>query len=108
MKPQRVEPLTGFFNFLGCGMAGPLEQKTTKLHDDTIVVDSSLPPDTNIWETGIKRRNIEGKWVIVEQYEDKECAEKGHDKWVKLMTEYPDFPLKDIDMWSLDSLKTED
>ncbi len=44
---------------------------------------------------------IEGKWVIVEQYEGREHAEKGHDKWVKMMTEDPDFPLKDIDQWSL-------
>jgi len=54
-----------------------------------------------LWETGIERLSIEGNWVIVEQYEDRDHAVAGHKKWVGLMTEYPDFPLKDIDSWGL-------
>ena len=103
MEPQRVDPFTGVFRFLGTLATGnpfPNEKITTKLPN--ITVDTSLPEDTQIWETGIK---IEGKWLIVEQYPDKEAAQIGHKKWVGLLTEYPDFPLKDIDMWSLNKLK---
>lgn len=104
MEPVRVAPLTGVMNFFASGMQGPHEQITTKV-SDTIIVDTSLPSDTNIWETGIKRTEVEGKWVIVEQYPDKKHAEVGHKRWSKQMAEFPDYPLKDIDMWSLDSLR---
>ena len=99
MEPIRVEPITGLLQFLSSGMQGPLEHWTEKLPD--IVVDTCLPSDTNIWETGIERRKIEGEWVIVEQYPDEEAAKVGHLKWIKTMEEYPDFLLKDIDSWSL-------
>ena len=102
MKPVRVDSLTGVLNFLATGMQGPHEQISTKV-SDTIVVDTSLPRDTNSWETGINREDIEGKWVIVEQYPDKEHAEVGHKRWSEQMDEFPDYPLKDIDTWSLDS-----
>ena len=103
MEPIRVDPFTGALNFLGAmatGQMGPIEQIQTKL--DSIIVDTALPPDTNIWETGIKRKDIEGEWVIVEQYENKEHAKAGHDKWVKMMTDVPDLPIKDTDNWSLE------
>lgn len=103
MEPKRVDPMTGVLNFM-MAMAldnpSPYQQITTKL--EGITVDTSLPKDTNTWETGIERLNIEGKWVIVEQYPDEEAAKVGQEKWVKMMTEYPDYPLKDIDIWSLD------
>lgn len=108
MKPVRVSPMEGVLNFLATGLTGPLEQITNKLHNDTVIIDTCLPTDTHIWETGIERINIEGKWIIVEQYEDKKKAEIGHGKWVNLLTEYPDYPLKDIDSWSLDSLRGEE
>ena len=101
MKPIRVDPLTGVLSYLKSLTSGnpyPDEQITDNV-SDSITVDTSLPKDTMIWETGIKRLNIEGKWVIVEQYEDRGHAEKGHQTWVKLMTKKPDYPLKDIDMW---------
>ena len=104
MEPVRVDPLMGVMNFLATGMKGPHEQISTKV-SDTIVVDTSLPRDTNIWETGIERTEIEDKWVIVEQYQDKEHAEVGHKRWSDQMAEFPDYPLKDIENWSLDSLK---
>lgn len=107
MEPVRTDPISGVLNFLqdlASGSAGPSDQITDKL-DSGIVVDSCLPSDTHIWETGIERPDIEGKWVIVEQYPDKEHAIAGQAKWVKLMSEYPDFPLKDIDTWCLDELK---
>ena len=100
METNKVDPFTGALNFLAKGMQGPLEQITDRVVD--ITIDSCLASDTRLWETGIKRPSIEGKWVIVEQYKDKPHAEEGHKKWVKLMKESPDFPLEDIDQWSLD------
>ena len=105
MDPQRVDLFTGAMNFLKTMGEPPDEQVTTEIGN--ITVDTSLPKDTNFWETGIERLGIEGKWVIVEQYPDKNAAEAGHKKWVELMTEYPDYPLKDIDLWSLESYKEE-
>lgn len=100
MKPVRVTPMEGFLSFLSSGLRGPTEQITTELQD--ITVDTSFPSDARIWETGIKRLKQEGKWVIVEQYPDKEAATLGHQKWVKLMKKMPDFPLRDIDFWDLE------
>lgn len=105
MKTKKVDPMTGlmsFFRTMASGNLGPHDQITAKLHNETVIVDSSLPSDTEIWETGINRLNIEGEWVIVEQYEDKTQAIKGHNKWVNKMEKSPELPLKDIDMWSLD------
>ena len=101
MKPVRVSPLEGFLQFMSSGMEGPEEQLTDKIGD--ITIDTSLPSDTHIWETGIKRLSIEGEWVIVEQYPNKEEALVGQKKWTQLMTENPDFPLKDIDLWNLNN-----
>ena len=108
MEPQRVAPFTGVLNLFSClaaGHTGPLEKITAKLHQDTVVVDTCLPPDTILWETGVYRKSIEGKWVIVENYKDRKCAEAGHRKWVSILTEYPDYPIKDIDQWSLEELR---
>ena len=107
MEPQRVEPLVGALNFFSVLPSMLMGQTPELLGRDTIgdiTIDTCVAMDTDIPETGIERLNIEGKWIIVEQYKNKEEAIKGHDKWVKLMTEYPDFPLKDIDMWSLSNL----
>lgn len=106
MKPIRTDPITGALNFLSTFASGnpyPDEQITNEV-SKSITVDTALPKDTMVWETGIKRMEIEGKWVIVEQYPDKESAQIGHKRWVEQMTEYPDYPLKDIDTWNLDSL----
>jgi len=103
MEPIRVEPIEGALNFLGAMARGDLRPKE-KINDELdggITVDTCLAADTDRWETGIKREKIEGKWVIVEQYPDEKAAEVGHKKWVKMMTDDPDLPLKDIDLWSL-------
>ncbi len=50
---------------------------------DTAAVTDSRQP----YETGIQHPNYKsGGWVIVEMYDFKEEAQKGHDKWVKTMT----------------------
>ncbi len=104
MKPQRVQPLEGALAFFASGMVGPSWQRTTKV-SDTVTVDTSLPSDTHIHETGISRKLFPdeggGGWIIVEQYEDEAAALVGHDKWAALMTGNPSAPLVDIDMWSL-------
>ena len=116
MEPKRVDPITGVLQFMSALRESILDSEkafqenratatTTKLHNDTVIIDTCYPLDTRIYETGIKREKMEGKWVIVEQYENKAMAEKGHQKWVNILTEYPDYPLKDIDMWNLDKLK---
>lgn len=63
-----------------------------------ITIDTVKAFDTGMWETGIERKNIEGKWVIVEQYESREDAQKGHDNWVELMRKTPKVKLEDINL----------
>ena len=46
------------------------------------VNDSSKPFETAI---GHAQYN-DGKWIIVELYDTKEEARKGHDKWIEIMT----------------------
>ena len=109
MEPQRVNPIEGALNFMSTLASGGFEEAGKDCFNDQILdnekgnitVDTVCAPDTNIWETGIERLGIEGKWVIVEQYPDREEAEKGHQKWLELMKSQSDAPLKDIDMWSL-------
>jgi len=74
------------FDFLD--MMGSYEQrkvKNTKIKDgevDTCAVTDSTKP----FETGIKHvRYNGGAWIIVELYDTKEEAIKGHDKWVDTM-----------------------
>jgi len=62
---------------------------------DNIVIDTVKPFDTGIWETGISR---DGKWVIVEQYDDRQSAKMGHSGWVMEMKKNPDAELTDV-LW---------
>ena len=118
MKPKRVDLLTGLFNHLGVIEEASLHPEAEKarraaalndeLHGGLVEVDTVFVNDTGYHETGIRREKVEGKWVIVEQYPDKSAAALGHEKWVKILTEYPDFPLEDIDLWSLNSTEPEE
>uniref|UniRef100_A0A6M3J298 Uncharacterized protein n=1 Tax=viral metagenome TaxID=1070528 RepID=A0A6M3J298_9ZZZZ len=103
MKGKRitsVSPLEGALDFFRTmSLADRSEAITDKIGD--ITIDTCVPSDTNIWETGIKRESVEGKWVIVSQYETEEEAKKGHKGWVRLMREKPTCKLIDIDMWNL-------
>jgi hypothetical protein len=106
MKPVRVTPMEGVFNFakqlanypINPGRADALR---TELHSNTIVIDTCLTMDTGKWETAVERTKLEGKWIIVEQYPDEKSAKAGHTAWVNILTEFPDYPIKDIDLWSL-------
>jgi hypothetical protein len=50
-----------------------------------ITVDTAYVRDTGCFETGIvdKRYREDGGWMIVEEYDTKEEAKIGHQKWVK-------------------------
>lgn len=50
---------------------------------DTCYVDDAEKP----FETGIKHPEYNnGKWIIVEDYDSKNEAKAGHERWVKIMT----------------------
>ena len=66
-----------------------------------ITIDTVKAFDIGMFETGIKRMSIEGKWIIVEQYKDRKEAQKGHNKWVELMRKNSKVELKDINLWNI-------
>ena len=53
-----------------------------------LIVDTCLVTDSEQdYETGICHPAYNnGDWIIVEMYNEKEEAQKGHNKWVKIMT----------------------
>lgn len=58
------------------------EKKGGLVVDTAAVTDSSKP-----FETGISHPSYNnGKWVIVELYDNKKQARNGHKRWIKLMT----------------------
>lgn len=60
--------------------------------DTCLVTDSNQP-----YETGISHKSFDkGNWIIVEQYDTKEEAQKGHDKWVELFTKEIPKTLKNV------------
>lgn len=109
IKISEDSPLVGalqFFGGLSDALLHPLSEQTRRseaLTDefDGITVDTCSTNDTHKWETGIKREQIEGKWIIVSQYHNKEEAEEGHKKWVEYIKENPACELRDIDLWNL-------
>jgi len=70
-------------------MVGTYEQRVVDNYKDgDLVVDTCKVTDSRQpYETGVKHpRYSDGDWVIVEMYDTKAAAQKGHDKWVKIMT----------------------
>jgi len=66
-----------------------------------LVVDTCAVSDSeDLFETGVLHPDYnDGKRVIVETYETKELAQKGHENWVALMTA-KDLPEKLFDVSS--------
>jgi len=96
---KRMSFTEGFFKTLQVLVGQINVDRSDAFRDawNNIIVDTVVAYDTNMWETGIM---VEGNgWVIVEQYEDREEAKKGHAKWVKRMKSNPRCELKDIDLW---------
>ena len=99
---KRVNALEGFL-----GMSKEMATGTREFRNDIFrketknwIVDTVCATfDTGKWETGIDDNGDDEGWIIVEQYEDKEEAKKGQDKWVKLMEKNPKRELKDLNLW---------
>jgi hypothetical protein len=80
-------------------MAGLVDVDRSDVFNDKIgdvTVDTVCAFDTHTWETGIEQN---GEWIIVEQYEDREKAKTGHQKWVEKIKKDPKQKLKDCGVW---------
>ena len=91
--------MTGVMTTLGA-LAGKVNIDRSDVFNDKIgkiIVDTVCAYDTHTWETGI----CQDKWIIVEQYETRKLAEKGHKKWVAKIKKNPKTKLKDINLWNL-------
>jgi len=99
---------SGIFDFL---WAAPHEERVVARDEvqskgqectiDTAAVNDSPHP----FETGIAcPRYNSGKWVIVEEYDDKESAIRGHARWTKKMREDPPTKLVDVSSCGVASL----
>jgi len=86
------------FDFLS--MMGNYEQrKVAHYEKDDLIIDTCAVTDSDEpYETGIEYPKYNnGEWVIVEMYNSKEEAEKGHQKWIEKMTgKNPPKELKDV------------
>jgi hypothetical protein len=67
-------------------------------------VDTCIGYDTGEWETGIKPKN--GNWIIVQQYNSKEEAIKGHKEYINKIKK-GETNFKDIDIWGLNEEEDE-
>lgn len=70
------------------------QQTKILLKDDEIIVDTCWVYDLDRWETGVYPSKTAKSCIIVEEYATKEDAIKGHEKWVKALTENPKMELK--------------
>lgn len=81
-------------------MANNYEQRKVAHYESKgIIVDTSAVSDSDFpYETGINsKKYYTREWVIVENYNSKEEASIGHNKWVKLMkSKNPPKKLKDV------------
>lgn len=108
---KRITPMEGVMDTLSMMkesiMAGGVDnmahrQDILREEFNEIIVDTCEAPDTGCWETGISSpESNDGNFVIVEQYQDKTKAQKGHRKWLRRMKKNPAMKRKDIDLWNL-------
>ena len=69
---------------------------------DSMVSTAAVTDGAHPFETAFEHPDYNaGKMVIVESYDDRESAQKGHDRWVKVMTEGP-LPDKLVDCCNSD------
>jgi len=76
------------FNFMA--MADDYEQrKVSRYEEGAVIIDTAMVTDgKQPFETAVAHPLYNnGKFIIVEAYDTKEDAQKGHDEWVKIMTE---------------------
>ena len=64
-------------------------RKVDRYENKDLVIDTcSVSDSDNPYETGIKHPLYnDNEWVIVETYKNREKAQEGHNKWVKIMTD---------------------
>ena len=93
-------PMTGLVDFAKALAQGEMSKNNinTVLESD-IIIDTCVPSDTGIWETGVKRKGE--AWIIVSQYHNDSDAISGHQHWVEALTENPSLELEDINLWNL-------
>lgn len=75
------------FSFLD--MMGNYENRRVDRYtsDDLIVSTAEVNDGSRPYETAVKHPLYnDNKFIVVEAYDDKNDAQKGHDKWVKIMT----------------------
>lgn len=53
---------------------------------DNLIIDTAFTPDTGYFETAIIDTRYSNRCIIVEEYATREKAERGHDKYQKLLT----------------------
>jgi hypothetical protein len=64
------------------------ERKVKRFEKDKLVVDTARVTDsTKPFETAVEHPDYKsGEFIVVENYDTKEDAEKGHERWVMTMT----------------------
>ena len=96
------------FDFFGIGNIGTYNERALDRwpEGENWVVDTCRVTDSDKpFETAIKHADYnDGKMIIVEEYEDKESAQNGHDKWVKIMSA-DELPEQLIDVSTCDIAK---
>ncbi len=86
------------FSFLDM-MGNYEERKVDNYSKDGLEVDTAAITDSSKpFETAVKHPAYNGgEWISVELYDTKELAQKGHDKWVAVITSRNlHKPLKDV------------
>jgi len=96
---KQIDPFSGLMKVMKVIASGNNDELRKDAFTDkfnNITIDTCIAFDTETWETGINKKD---KWVIVEQYDDKDDAIKGHKKWIKLLKKHPKEKLIDINVW---------
>lgn len=108
-----LEGVFGMMDFLKAGALGQFRKDAVGTFENKkmgLTIDTCYTPDTHLYETGVQdpRYRDDDNWIIVQDYPDRESAEKGHDKWVSLITGKPppDF-LENIRQWGIPERKFE-
>ena len=89
---ELVEKYKNRATWIAYNMVGNYEDRKVALHEDeelaistALVIGCEKP-----YETAVGHPDYNGgEWVIVEKYNTKEQAQRGHDRWVERMTREP-------------------
>lgn len=95
---KRVDPLTGMSATFKAINDQSFRNDLFRTEEEAFIVDTVCTPDTETWETAISTDGNKS-FIPVEQYDSRESAEKGHQKWVESMTADPNQKLTEIVVW---------